>query len=429
MTAQPPTVRSQHWQARIPFFYGWVIVAVSFWMGLIGGGQSWATGVLSLPMEQDTGWSRSAIFGALTLRSYLGAVVAPFIGPWFDRPNGVQIISLVSGTTMAIGLYLITLAQTELEFILLFGVLGGISAAGQAGAIFSSIVPKWFVSRRGTALTYATMGSGVAALLIPPVVSVLVDAVGWRETWVIFAALSFLTAALPAVLLRRQPEDVGLLPDGAAQPPPAAAGQQPVVRTEQKSWTLGEALHSPLFWILLFGVSLGTFNNGGVPASLVPMYVNKELPRDLAVWGFSIYGMFSIMGRFGWGYLLNRMHIRWVLMGMAIMGLVSTPLYLLLEGPPVLVYSAFTGFSVGGYVAFSQSIWADYYGRAHLGAIAGFAHPFRTLINGGGPVIMALCFDTFGNYGPAMWLVMLCWGLCAAALLAADPKRESAAPR
>jgi len=425
VTAEAPAAQPRYWQARIPFFYGWVIVAVSFWMGLIGGGQSWATGVLSLPMEQDTGWSRTAIFGALTLRSYLGAVVAPFIGPWFDRPRGVQVISLVSGTAMAIGLYAITLVRTELEFILLFGVLGGIAAAGQAGAIFSSIVPKWFVRRRGTALTYATMGSGVAALVIPPGVTLLVDAFGWRETWAIFAALSFLTAALPALLLRRQPEDVGLLPDGAAQPPPVAAGQRPAARTEQRSWALSEALHSPLFWILLFGVSVGTFNNGGVPASLVPMYVAKELPRDLAVAGFSIYGVFSIMGRFGWGYLLTRMHIRWVLMGMAVMGLVTTPLYLLLEGPPVLIYSAFTGFSVGGYVAFSQSIWADYYGRAHIGAIAGFAHPFRTLINGGGPVIMAFSFNSLGGYGPAMWLVMLCWALCAAALLLADPKRQT----
>ena len=128
-------------------------------------------GVLSLPMQDDLGWSRSAIFGALTLRTYLGAFLAPFIGPYFDRPNGVRMITLLSGIFTTGGLWMISRVNSELEFILWFGILGGIATAGQAGAVFSAIVPKWFIAKRGTAMGYATMGSGVAALAIPPIVT------------------------------------------------------------------------------------------------------------------------------------------------------------------------------------------------------------------------------------------------------------------
>lgn len=385
--------------------------------------------IMLKPMSEELGWSRSETAGAIFFGTLCGGLMAPVTGMLADR-FGARLLTPVGAAVVGVALLWQGSTVALWQFYAAYAIARAVASNFLSGVAPLTTAANWFYRMRGRAMGLMSMAFPLGGSALTLAGQVLMEQAGWRAVFTTFGVLLLVVGVVPSVLLlRRRPEDVGLLPDGAAQPPPAAAGQQPVVRTEQKSWTLGEALHSPLFWILLFGVSLGTFNNGGVPASLVPMYVNKELPRDLAVWGFSIYGMFSIMGRFGWGYLLNRMHIRWVLMGMAIMGLVSTPLYLLLEGPPVLVYSAFTGFSVGGYVAFSQSIWADYYGRAHLGAIAGFAHPFRTLINGGGPVIMALCFDTFGNYGPAMWLVMLCWGLCAAALLAADPKRESAAPR
>jgi len=429
VTQPAATPAPRPWQARLPFYYGWVVVGVSFWMGFVGGGQSWAMGVLSLPMEQEMGWSRSAIFGALTLRTYLGAFVAPFIGPYFDRPNGARIATLVSGTLTTAALVMITQVRTEMEFVLWFGVLGGLATAGQAGSVFSAIIPKWFIQKRGTALGYATMGSGVAALAIPPIVAVLIDVLGWRGTWTAIAVLTFLTSAVPAIFIRRQPEDVGLLPDGRREPLPAAAGQPaPHPFAEQRSYTLGQVLHSKLFWVLLFGVSIGTFNNGGVPASLVPMYTSLGLTREMGVLGFSIYGVFSILGRFGWGWLLNRMHIRWVLVAMAVMGFTTSPLILVLHGPASLLFSVFTGFSVGGYVAFNQVIWAAYYGRGHLGAITGFAWPARALVNGAGPFLMALSFDHFGGYGPAMGLVVVCWVLCAATLLVCKPPALETAP-
>ena len=183
---------------------------------------------------------------------------------------------------------------------------------------------------------------------------------------------------------------------------------------EPESFALNQLLKSKLFWLLMFGVSVGTFNNGGVPSNLVPMYVAKGLDRNLGVLGFSIYGVFSILGRFGWGWMLNRYHIRWVLITIAVMGFLSSPLIMLLPGESSLLFSVFTGFSVGGYVAFNQVIWAAYYGRAHRGAITGFAWPFRAFINGGGPFIMAFSYDTFHSYDEGMWVVIVCWVACAA---------------
>jgi len=79
-------------------------------------------------------------------------------------------------------------------------------------------------------------------------------------------------------------------------------------------------------------------------------------------------------------------------------------------------------------VAFNQVVWAAYYGRAHLGSITGFAWPARAVVGGAGPFVMALSFDHFGGYGPAMGLVVVCWMLCAATLLASKPPAPEAAP-
>lgn len=408
------------WQARLPFFYGWVIVAIGFLTAFMSVALIWAVGVFAVPMIEELGWSRSAIFGAINVRSYMAIIMSPLLGRFFDTERGPQVLTLVAGLGICASVLPIAWVREEWQFLLLFGVLGGIASAAQGGQIVGAIVPKWFVRKRGTAMAWATMGSAVSAFVVPPAVALLIEWVSWRPTWGVLAAITLLVAAVPALLVRRQPEDVGLRPDGDGGPAPD--GRQPAAPgPAEASYTLRQAASTPLLYLLAGAVAIGSLSNTGLPVSLVSIYTDKGLPRELAVAGFSIYGLFSVVGRFFWGYFVNRYHVRWVLIAVAVQGVVATPLFLVLDGPASLVCAALVGLGIGGQIGFAQMVWPAYYGRAHLGAITGVTRPATALVMGSGSGMMALSADLTGSYAAGLWAITASWAVAAVGLWLARP--------
>jgi MFS family permease len=423
VTAHLPALR---WEARLPFFYGWVIVAVGFLNSFMTVAVGWAVGVLALPMVDDLGWSRSAIFGAVTLRAYVGIAVAPFLGRFFDTRRGPRVLTLVAGLAMCASLLPVAYVRQEWQFFVLFGLGGGIASAAQGGQIIGAIVPKWFVRRRGSAMAWASLGSAVSAFVVPPLVQVFIVGFGWRPSWALLASLALLTAAVPAVLLRRQPEDVGLHPDGDASA--AVAGERRSGAPQPEvSASLSQAVRTPVFYVLAAALAAGSLSNNGLPISLVALYRDKGLSPEMAVAGFSTYGLFSIIGRFFWGYFVGRFHIRWVLIAVALEGLVTTPLFFVLDGPASLVCAALAGLGIGGQIGFAQLVWPVYFGRLHLGAITGVARPATFLVMGSGAGMMALSADLTGSYNAGLWAIIVSWALAAGGLLLARPQAAKTA--
>lgn len=424
MTAAPSSSPvSRPWQARLPFFYGWVIVGASLIFSFMGAGLFWGASVFVTPMQDELGWSRTAIYLAFSVRGFAGILLSPIIGPAADRAGGARTLAIGAGLLASVSLMLLGGVTEEWQFILLFGVIGGIGNWGQAFPTNNALVPKWFVRKRGIVIGWASMGSPIAALGLAPLMALVIDAHGWRTAWTLLGIASLLLTVLPAFLLIRQPEDVGLLPDG--EPTVARANAPRMAPIQERSLTPREALKDNWFWVLVFGVSIGGLSNNGLPASLVPMFSDRGFPRELAVFGFSLYGLCSMLGRFFWGYLANRHHIRTVIIAMSLYGIVVTPLFSILPGPLVLGYSALVGFGIGGYVALSPLVWPAYYGRAHIGAISGFARPFGIIVQSTGPLMMAQFFDRTGSYDAALWLTTLAWALCAGTMWAVQPRARS----
>lgn len=422
-----PTPQPAGWQARLPFFYGWVIVAIGFMTAFMNVALVWAVGVFAVPMIDELGWSRSAIFGAINVRSYMAIFMSPLLGRFFDTEHGGRVLTLIAGAGICASVLPIAWVKQEWQFFLLFGVLGGLSSAAQGGQIVGAIVPKWFIRKRGSAMAWATMGSAASAFVVPPLVAVLIDWLTWRPTWAVLAVMAFIVACVPAVLLRRQPEDVGLLPDGDRTPRPGDAPRpQPA---PEVSFSLRQAARTPVFYLLAIAVAVGSLSNTGLPVSLVTIYADKGLSRELAVAGFSIYGLFSVIGRFFWGYLVNRYHIRWVLLGVAVMGALTTPLFLVLNGPVALVCAACAGLTIGGQIGFAQMVWPVYFGRSHLGSITGVTRPATSLVMGSGSGMMAASSDITGSYAGGLWAITASWVLAGVGMLLCRPPRGPALAR
>jgi MFS family permease len=425
MTASTSTDAPLPWQARLPFYYGWVIVVLAFFSTFFGIGLTWAASIFAVPMRDELGWGNSAFFFAVSLRGWMGIVISPFVGPYLDRKGAVRVLTFVGAMINVVSLVLLSSVQEEWQFVLLFGVVGGFAQAFQAG--LQVIVTKWFIRQRASASTISTMGGGLAALILPPLLITLDGAVGWRPSWTIVGILALVCSALPVAFMHRQPEDIGLLPDGDKALPEQPGTPRPV-RQEEISYTRAEAVRTRTFWVLLAGVSIGALAANAIPASLTGMFSDRGLALDVASTALVAYGIGSIVAKFGWGWLANRWHLRKVMLLLTAYGVLVIPLVLLIPnsvGTPALAYGFLIGFYVGAYIPLHFLVWAVYFGRAHVGAISGVGRPFGSVLLSGGPFMMAFTRDVFGSYTAGLLICASAVAIAFACLYFVKPPTRS----
>src|SRR5262245_61680347 len=198
---------------HLPFFYGWVIVAVAFATLGLGVNVRTAFSLLSPPILDEFGWERGMTAGAFSFGFLVSAVLSPFVGRLMDRRGPRVVIELGAGV-MALGLLLAPLVRQPWQLYLTLGVLvgGGGNCLGYTGQ--SLYLPNWFVRRRGLASSIAFSGVGIGAIVVLPWVQGLIARAGWRAAC---SALGLLVLAVLVplnLLLRRRPQDIGLEPDG-----------------------------------------------------------------------------------------------------------------------------------------------------------------------------------------------------------------------
>ena len=414
--------------ARLPFFYGWVIVFLGF-LGvfMMGATTFWAIPVFIGPMEDDTGWSRGAIFGALTTRFIVGAFFGMLLGRFADTKAGpprLLLVGLLIDGTCLVSVYFV---QTAWQFILLYGVVGG---AGNTGMrlVQSTLVSKWFVLRRSTAIGFSSIGGGVSALIMVPVTEALIGGVGWRETWVILAVM-LVAVLLPMVPLAvRAPEDLGLQPDNGELPKPGA--RQRVSAATERSFTLREATHTLRFWVLLLGIVFGSYSLQTNTIIMKPYFDEIGFASAVSASALSLYGFFSIGARFLWGYVSSRFSGRPALIMQSLATAVSVVLLLQVDSQAFLyVATAYTGLMLGGFPILGQLLWPEFFGRDHIGSITGLVQFVTTLVGAMGPLIAGVVSDQTGSYESAMYVLIVTWLACAAVVFAIRPEPVTTSAR
>ena len=408
--------------ARWPFFYGWVIVGVAFVGAGIGSGVSiWGASVFVLPMTEELGWSRTTFFAAFTVRALVVALAAPAVGPLLDTRHGPRLMAVGGAFVMAGSMALLTFTENVWQFMLLYGVLGGLAELGGGFVILITVVPKWFVARRGRALGIATMGVGLGALLFPASVSGLVDAVGWRTAWVGFGAAAGGIWLLLALFVRTRPEDVGLLPDGTGSEPDGglAAGG---AHAGERSLTRSEAVRTRAFWLLLAASSLIALGIMGFQTNWLPFLLESGFSAGEASAGIAVYGLFSGLSRPGWGLLSERVPPRHLLAASASATALVIVLFLNVGSMALLaVYLAMAGVTMGGYVILQAVLTADYFGRAHLGAVESMFRPFVLGTGALSPLLFGVLYDVSEGYAVAFFVAAAVWLAAGFIVLLARP--------
>ncbi|MBA3554684.1 MAG: MFS transporter [Gemmatimonadales bacterium] len=254
----------------VGFYYGWALVGV---LGLTAtvsyGVLSYAFAVFIAPMMQELGWSQATVTGAFSLGSLVAGFAAIPLGRLVDRhgARGVMTAGAMLATVLLIAW---SRVDSVAEFYAIWALMGLATAAVLYEPAFA-VIATWFRVRRSRALTVLTFIGGLASVIFVPLATWLVAAHGWREALVWLAAIYAPLTILPhAVVLRRQPADLGLLPDGSG----VTLGEPEVV--EERSVVTAEALRSRPFRWLAIAFALSSLTTTAVSVHLVPLLLEQN---------------------------------------------------------------------------------------------------------------------------------------------------------
>jgi MFS family permease len=226
----------------LPFFYGWVLVGVSFVTMAIGVNARTAFSLLFPPILAEFRWDRGITAGAFSFGFLISAVITPSIG-WLTDRRGPRL-------AMGSGLLLASLIREPWHLYLSLGALVGGGVNLLAYTVQSLYLTKWFVKRRGLALSIAFSGVGVGSVTILPWLQRLIADRGWRTACWSLGLLVLAGLAPLNMLLRRKPADLGLEPDGDSASPIASPTHRLAAAGASVDWTLAQALRTPRFWWL-----------------------------------------------------------------------------------------------------------------------------------------------------------------------------------
>ncbi|MDQ6691373.1 MAG: MFS transporter [Candidatus Dormibacteraeota bacterium] len=373
-------------------FYGWYLVSGLGLTTIVSYGVSqYLFGVLVVPIQRDLGWSRATISGAFSVGLVFSGLLGLLIGRLVDRHGARALMSAgsVLGAASLLGLSGVTQVW---QFYLLWSGCIGLAMALTLYPVTFVVVANWFTRRRGAALALLTVLGGLSSPIYIPASGLLVERLGWRPALQVLA-LTALLIALPihALLVRRRPEDMGLLPDGGTMP----AGHDPA---QVGGHALRAALRLKPFWTLMAATALSTLAYSVLLAHVVAYLIGLGYRPVLAATLLGLTGLASLPARFIFNFISDRFGPQPLLtMCLALQGL---SVLLLMAGslPFVIAFVIVYGTAFGAVSPLRASVMADHFGRLAYGSINAVHGVPAGVFAGLGPFLAGLLFDLRGDY-------------------------------
>jgi MFS family permease len=234
----------------------------------------------------------------------------------------------------------------------------------------------------------------------------LILSFGWRHTWFIFGILTLALLVIPALLLiRRSPESMGLLPDGASdraslEDETPSARRASELGAQEVLWTRAEAVRTSAFWLLVVTFAISSMGVTGLNLHVYSYVTDIGYSPVIAATVMSIIASMQLASPLAWGVLADRIGaklaamLRFVIQGLGL-GLA------ILTGNMFCLYAGFLlyGIGLGGNMVLPDTLWADYFGRRSLGKIRGLGLLVSQFVSAIGPPFFGFLYDITGGYG------------------------------
>ena len=407
-------------QSRI--FPGWWVVLGAFLCMLTGYAVAYSFAAFFGVLESEFGARRGETSLAFSISAFVyfllgfpAGLIADRTGPRPVVIGGLLLIAVgLVGAAQATSLW-----QVYLGYSLGVGIGIGLSYVPSVAA-----VQRWFVRQRGTASGIAVAGIGVGTLIGAPAAHQLIAILGWRQTYLVLAAIAVLGALVAGALVRPAPERYGLTPDGDPLHPSGASAMP-------AGFSLGQAMRSQPFWAIYTGALLMSFGLFVPFVHLAPYAKDVGLGEGFGVLLIVLLGVGSTVGRFLFasftGWIGRRRSFGLMYVGAAAMlGMWSQSS----SAPALVAFALMFGAFYGGFVAIAPSLAADYFGGRALGSIIGALYSGVGIGALLGSPAAGYAYDFFGSYtGAILAGAALCLVSFVITLMTPEPARWLAAQK
>ncbi len=358
------------------------------------------------PMHKELGWNITMIAGAASAGGLASTFFSPITGWAIDR-YGARVVLTFSVLVLGFSTFLTGWATVPIFFYITYGIGRVIfSSPVQIGS--SVVVSRWFIRRRGRANGILSFCHSIGMTGFPLMSSILIAAYGWQVTWHLLGIAVWVVALIPVYLfLAETPESVGILPDGnkPTEPEYKIQGQNSV---NEPKWNFRGAIRTPALWQLAVGGGLLYVIQSGTNTHLAAHIQSIGMTATVAASTVSLNAVFTGLSGLCWGWLTEKIQIRFCYALVATLMAVSVILFTLVNSPSgsFLVASLF-GISLGGMLVVPSVSFADYFGRESLGAIRGVAEPFVAFGQAIGALMSGIIYDMSGSYDTAFYIMAI----------------------
>ena len=374
------------------FFYGHVIVTAGFLTQAVTIGAMFTYGVFFKELQAAFGWSRSLVSGASALAFLLMGIGAVGFGTLNDKV-GPRLIMTISGISLGVGYILMAWMETPWQLILLYGGLVGVGFSTH-DVITLTTVARWFEKRRGAMSGIVKVGTGAGQFLVPLVAAGTISVLGWRRAYLWLGITTLVALVLLAQLMRRDPQQMGLLPDGPASGHLKDRPAPPAPAMDKRA-----ALRSRPFWILCLAEFASFFCLLTTIVHIVPHARDQGMSPTTAAAVLSTIGAASMLGRFVMGITNDRIGGKRSL-ALSFIILIGSLVWLQFALSPWMLYlfAVVYGFAHGALFTVMSPAVAEWFGTASHGQLFGTVLFFGTLGGSVGPLLTGYIFDVSGSY-------------------------------
>jgi len=402
-------------------FYGWWIVAATFLISVYVGCCSFFgfTAMID-PIVKEFGWSYTEVSFASSLRGMEMGILAPIVGVLVDR-FGPRRLMLIGVVTIGVAFMLLSLTQSLWTFYASF-ILLAFGAGGCTSVVTLALVARWFRRNLGKAMGITVSGFGASGLLMPVLVW-LIDSYGWRSALIIQGVGMWVVGIPLALLIRNRPEEMGLVPDGAplVKPATTVASRQP--KSPDVEIPFRDALTSRPFIYLNIVEALRFTTLTAVVIHVMPYLATEGIPRDTAGLVAAAIPLFSIPGRFGFGWMGDVTDKRYVMASsFSLMAAGLVAFHFAAAWWPIALFLLLFSPGFGGNMVMRGAVIREYFGVLSFGKLAGITLGAASIGGVIGPTLTGWVFDTFGTYDP-VWIVFAAI-LCLAIFFSFRIRRE-----
>ncbi|AFM27796.1 MFS transporter [Desulfomonile tiedjei] len=388
MTTEGSVVASH---AKDRLFYGYIIVAAGFCIWMASWGADQCFGIFYKSIMLEFGWTRAETVLAFSLSFIVQAVLAIYMG-WLTDRLGPRIVVTVFGSCLGISYLLLSRMTSLWQFNIYYSILGAIGLGGTIVPVMATVA-RWFDRRRGLMVAIVQTGVGIGGSIFAPLSGWLIVKYGWRSAYDALAVIVLTVIIVSGLLLKRDPQSVGQLPDGFSLVMPAPNETKAIVNSAGLS--LRQALRTHQFWIVVgiffcFGYSRSAF---------LPHIANHVQDLGFTITDgahvMAVLTASSIAGRFWLGWVDNK-HAFMISFAVTAASLVWALITRDMRG--LYLFVVLFGLGWGAQAVLRLTVASEIFGLLSIGLLLGVFGFSEAIASALGACLSGLIFDLTGSY-------------------------------